>query len=58
MITRKLHQVRYYPSDISYSRQIGAKMRLLPFNTARRIAARLRRSGIAAFTSSMAVKEA
>lgn len=42
--TRKLYQVRHHPGV--FGRQVGFKARLVPLKAARRIANRLRRSGL------------
>jgi hypothetical protein len=55
MKTRSLHQVRHYPTATAYSVGVGFKQRLLPFQKARRVVSRLRRSGVDAFSTPVRV---
>jgi hypothetical protein len=46
MKTKTLTEIRYFPAGSTFSRPVGFKHRLLPAATARRIAKRLRKSGV------------
>jgi len=56
MKMRKMHEVRYWPSATAYSRHVGNNPRLRPYAVARKLVARLRRSGVDAFTNPIAVR--
>lgn len=49
MKMRKLYEVRYYPIDLVYSREVGYKGRLLPRSKALRVVKFLKKRGIHAF---------
>ncbi|WP_148271010.1 hypothetical protein [Burkholderia glumae] len=53
--TRTLYSVRYYRTGHVVGTAIGRKARLLPLRIARRIALRLRRSGLEVQLASMVV---
>lgn len=47
--TVSMYEVRYYPSDASYSKNVGRKCRLLPFRSAQAVVRRLKKAGVDAF---------
>ncbi|WP_186083070.1 hypothetical protein [Burkholderia gladioli] len=54
--TRTLYSVRYYRADHAIGTAIGHKARLVPLRIARRIARRLRRSGLEVQLASLVVR--
>ena len=49
MKMRKMYEVRYYPIDLIYSREVGYKGCLLPRSKALRVVKFLKKRGIHAF---------